>query len=123
MRRILLAVCAFLVMSPLMANDLELWYGAPANNWNDALPLGNGRIGAMVYGNPNHEVFQLNEETISKGSPYDNYNSKMKQSLGKIRELIFAGKNKDAEELAKTDMISARNMDVAQLISLLATYT
>ena len=108
MRRILLAVCAFLVMSPLMANDLELWYGAPANNWNDALPLGNGRIGAMVYGNPNHELFQLNEETISKGSPYDNYNSKMKQSLGKIRELIFAGKNKDAEELAKTDMISAR---------------
>ena len=108
MRRILLAVCAFLVFSPLMANDLELWYNAPANNWNDALPLGNGRIGAMVYGNPNHEVFQLNEETISKGSPYDNYNSKMKQSLGKIRELIFAGKNKEAEELAKTDMISAR---------------
>ena len=108
MRRILLAVCAFLVFSPLMANDLELWYNAPANNWNDALPLGNGRIGAMVYGNPIHEVFQLNEETISKGSPYDNYNAKMKQSLGKIRELIFAGKNKDAEELAKTDMMSAR---------------
>lgn len=104
----LLLVCAFLVFSPLMANDLELWYNAPANNWNDALPLGNGRIGAMVYGNPNHEVFQLNEETISKGSPYDNYNVKMKQGLGKIRELIFAGKNKDAEELAKTDMISAR---------------
>ncbi len=110
MKRIVLAVCAFLVFSPLMANNLELWYNAPANNWNDALPLGNGRIGAMVYGNPDHEIFQLNEETISKGSPYDNYNSKMKQSLGKIRELIFAGKNKDAEELAKTDMISAREL-------------
>ncbi len=108
MRKILFAVCAFLVAAPLMANDLELWYNAPANNWNDALPLGNGRIGAMVYGNPNHEVFQLNEETISKGSPYDNYNSKMRQSLGKIRELIFAGKNKEAEELAKTDMISTK---------------
>ncbi len=108
MKKLLLAVFALLVVSPMMANDLELWYNAPANNWNDALPLGNGRIGAMVYGNPSHEVFQLNEETISKGSPYDNYNSKMKQSLGKIRELIFAGKNKEAEELAKTDMISTK---------------
>ncbi len=104
-----MTVCAILAMSPLAADNLELWYNAPANNWNDALPLGNGRIGAMVYGNPNHEVFQLNEETISKGSPYDNYNVKMRQSLGKIRDLIFSGKNAEAEELAKTDMMSERD--------------
>jgi alpha-L-fucosidase 2 len=109
MRRLLLTLCALLTLVPMMgANDLELWYNAPADNWNDALPLGNGRIAAMVYGDPSHEVLQLNEETISKGSPYDNYNTRMRQSLGKIRQLIFAGKCKDAEELAKTDMISTR---------------
>lgn len=107
-KRLLLTICAVLAMSPLAAENLELWYNAPANNWNDALPLGNGRIGAMVYGNPDHEVFQLNEETISKGSPYDNYNTRMRQSLGKIRDLIFSGKNKEAEEMAKTDMMSER---------------
>ena len=110
MKKLLMAVCTLLMVCPLKAsNNLELWYNAPANNWNDALPLGNGRIAAMVYGNPNHEIFQLNEETISKGSPYDNYNIKMRQSLETIRQLIFSGKNKEAEELAKTAMISSRD--------------
>ena len=110
MRRIFLLACALITMAPMLASgNLELWYNAPANNWNDALPLGNGRIAAMVFGNPNHELLQLNEETISKGSPYDNYNTKMRQSLGKIRELIFSGKSSEAEELAKTDMISTND--------------
>ena len=48
-----------------------LWYDKPAQYWEEALPLGNGRLGAMVYGNPVHEEIQLNEETVSAGSPYN----------------------------------------------------
>ena len=47
-----------------------LWYDKPAQYWEEALPLGNGRLGAMVYGNPAAEEIQLNEETVSAGSPY-----------------------------------------------------
>lgn len=50
-----------------------LWYDKPARYWEEALPLGNGRLGAMVYGNPVTEEIQLNEETVSAGSPYKNY--------------------------------------------------
>ena len=63
-----------LAVSAMASEGLNLWYNTPAPSWNVALPLGNGRIAAMVYGNPIHEEFQLNEETISKGSPYTNYN-------------------------------------------------
>ena len=55
-----------------------LWYDKPARYWEEALPLGNGRLGAMVYGNPVTEEIQLNEETVSAGSPYKNYNPEAK---------------------------------------------
>ena len=55
--------------------------------------LGNGRLGAMVYGNPVTEEIQLNEETVSAGSPYKNYNPEAKGALATIRQLIFAGRS------------------------------
>jgi len=58
-----------------------LWYDKPARYWEEALPLGNGRLGAMVYGNPVTEEIQLNEETVSAGSPYKNYNPEAKGAL------------------------------------------
>ena len=70
-----------------------------ATQWVEALPLGNGRIGAMVFGDPVHEQFQLNEETVWGGSPYNNTNPKAKDALPRIRQLIFEGKNKEAQEL------------------------
>ena len=70
----------------------KIWYDKPAHYWEEALPIGNGRIAAMVYGDPQHEIFQLNEETVSAGSPYQNYNKEAKASLAKIRQLIFEGK-------------------------------
>lgn len=80
-------------------NSLKLWYDKPAKQWVEALPLGNGRIGAMVFGDPAHERFQLNEETVWGGSPHNNTNPNAKEALPRIRRLIFEGKNKEAQEL------------------------
>lgn len=66
-----------------------MWYDKPAQYWEEALPLGNGRLGAMVYGNPAAEEIQLNEETVSAGSPYKNYNPEAKGALATIRQLIL----------------------------------
>ena len=78
---------------------LKLWYDSPARQWVEALPLGNGSLGAMVFGDPIHERFQLNEETVWGGSPHNNTNPKAKEALSRIRQLIFEGKNKEAQEL------------------------
>lgn len=83
-----------------------LWYDEPAQYWEEALPLGNGRLGAMVYGNPVNEEIQLNEETISAGSPYKNYNPDAKKSLSTIRQLIFNGKYPEAQALAETKILA-----------------
>lgn len=78
---------------------MKLWYDHPASLWVEALPLGNGAIGAMVFGDPVNEQYQLNEETVWGGSPYNNVNPKAKESLDEIRSLIFAGKNAEAQAL------------------------
>ncbi|MDE6508153.1 MAG: glycoside hydrolase family 95 protein [Alistipes sp.] len=80
-------------------SDLKLRYDRPAEAWEEALPLGNGRIGAMVFGGPEHERFQLNEETVWGGSPYNNTNPAAAEALPRIRQLIFEGRNREAQEL------------------------
>ena len=87
---------------------LELWYRQPATSFNSALPLGNGRMGAMVYGNPINGLFLLNEETISKGSPYTNYNSEALTRLQDIREMIFHEKNAEAQNLADSVIVAPK---------------
>ncbi|XMO85367.1 glycoside hydrolase family 95 protein [Algibacter sp. AS12] len=86
--------------------DLVLWYDAPAANWNEALPLGNGRLGAMVYGNPENENIQLNESTLWAGGPHRNDNPNAKGALSEIRALLFAGKYDEAHKLANNKFIS-----------------
>ncbi|MBQ8423336.1 MAG: glycoside hydrolase family 95 protein [Coprobacter sp.] len=94
------ALLGAMVLLPARAdNAMKLWYDRPASLWVEALPLGNGRLGAMVYGDPVHEQFQLNEETVWGGSPHNNTNPKAKEALAEIRRLIFAGENKKAQEL------------------------
>lgn len=94
------AICISSSLQAQQENEtLKLWYDGPATQWVEALPLGNGRIGAMVFGDPVHEQFQLNEETVWGGSPYNNTNPKAKDALPRIRQLIFEGKNKEAQEL------------------------
>ena len=79
--------------------DLKLRYDAPARVWEEALPLGNGGLGAMVFGDPQHERFQLNEETVWGGSPYNNVNPAAGGALPEIRRLVFEGRNREAQEL------------------------
>ena len=75
------------------------WFDKPASYWEEALPIGNGRIGAMIFGGTDTEEIQLNEETISTGGPYENWNPNGLKNLQKIRELIFAGEYEAAQKL------------------------
>ncbi len=77
----------------------KLWYSKPAIEWEEALPLGNGRLGAMVYGIPDKEHIQVNEESIWYGGPVNRNNPDMKKYLPQIRELIFQGEISKAERL------------------------
>lgn len=87
----------------LFAQDnLKLWYRQPARGWNEALPIGNGRMGAMIFGNAKDELIQLNEETLWSGGPVNtNPNPMAPQYLSRIRKALFDEDYKKAEELAK----------------------
>ncbi|MCC6357041.1 MAG: glycoside hydrolase family 95 protein, partial [Verrucomicrobiae bacterium] len=78
-----------------------LWYPAPASNWVEALPIGNGSLGAMVFGGARDERLQLNEDTLWSGGPKDWNNPDAKNWLPKVREAIFAGRYTEADELCK----------------------
>ena len=87
---------------PQNNNALKLWYNAPAGQtWENALPIGNGRLGAMIYGNVDKEIIQLNEHTLWSGQPNRNDNPLALDSLPAIRKLIFEGRQKEAEKLAE----------------------
>lgn len=86
-------------------NETTLWYEQPAADWNSALPVGNGRLGAMVFGGTEAERLQLNEESLWDGYPKDRHNPKAKAALPEVRALIFAGKHQEAEALCKDALI------------------
>lgn len=83
-------------------NDLTLWYQQPAYNWNEALPIGNGRLAAMVFGGADHDRIQLNEETIWAGEPGNNVPDHVYDTIKKIRKLLFEGENLLAQKLSNT---------------------
>ena len=87
-------------------NSLVLWYDKPAADWNEALPLGNGRLGVMVYGIPGQENIQLNENTLWAGGPHRNDNPDAKAVLPDIRQLVFDEKYDEAHKLANKNIIS-----------------
>jgi alpha-L-fucosidase 2 len=87
--------------------DWRLWYNAPAGTlWENALPIGNGRLGAMIYGNVGRETIQLNEHTVWSGSPNRNDNPEALGALPQIRQLISEDKQKEAEQLANKTIIT-----------------
>ena len=92
--------------NPSSPNEpLSLWYRQPATKWEEALPVGNGRIGAMVFGHVNNERLQLNEDTLWGGGPYDPVNPQAKDALPQVRQ-IFDGKYADAGKLINSKVIS-----------------
>jgi alpha-L-fucosidase 2 len=81
--------------------DLTLWYKTPAQQWINALPIGNGRLGAMVFGGIQQERLQLNEDTLWSGGPRDWNNPQSLQELPEVRRLVFEGRYAEANELAR----------------------
>jgi alpha-L-fucosidase 2 len=82
-----------------LQNDMTLWYKQPANAWLDAMPLGNGYIGAMVFGRSNNERIALNESSFWSGRPHDYDDPDAGKYYNTIKELVFARKFKEAENL------------------------
>jgi len=101
-----LAILAAGAAAVAQPSPLTLWYDKPAELWTDALPVGNGRMGAMVFGGVAHERIQFNESTVWTGEPHDYAHKGAAQSLAKIRELLWAGKQKEAEDLAMKEFMS-----------------
>jgi alpha-L-fucosidase 2 len=81
------------------ASPLELWYDEPAASWDHALPVGNGRLGGMVFGGIERERIQLNEETLWSGGPYDPVVERAHEALPQIRAYLFAGNFQRAHDL------------------------
>lgn len=92
-------------MLALALPSLSLWYDKPAANWNEALPVGNGRLGAMVFGGVAEERLQLNDDTLWAGQIQDRHNPKALEALPQVRKLIFDGKNEEAARLAGQTMM------------------
>jgi alpha-L-fucosidase 2 len=85
---------------------LSLWYRQPAVKWTDALPVGNGRLGAMVFGGTAKERIQFNEDTLWTGEPHNYAHPGAYKYLGTLRQLLFEGKQKEAEDLAMKEFMS-----------------
>jgi alpha-L-fucosidase 2 len=112
MRNSFLCSILFLILSApmqLSAADPVLWYRNPAQKWGDALPVGNGRLGAMVYGGVAKEHIQLNEDTIWNGKERDRINPEALKTLPEVRRLLFEGKPREAETLEDKKMMGIPN--------------
>lgn len=112
MKKIFLVTLLFTSMHIFgqQADPLRLWYDEPSGEiWENALPIGNGNIGAMVYGNVSKEIFQLNEGTVWSGSPNRNDNPDALEALPKVRALIFDKQFKAAENLANEKIVTKKS--------------
>ena len=93
--------------------DTRLWYRQPAVAWTEALPVGNGRLGAMVFGGTTRERLQLNEDTLWTGGPYDPVNPTARGALPEVRRLIDTGKFAEAQVLANAQVMGVPKTQMA----------
>ncbi len=108
MRRIAVFCCLLLLIGcqqPKGDSSLILWYEQPADRWNEALPVGNGRLGAMVFGQTATERVQLNEESLWSGKPINSNNPASLKHLKEVQGLILEGKIVEATALAEEHMV------------------
>lgn len=101
-----LAALPFKLGATTRPGTFDLIYDRPAGQWVEALPIGNGRIGGMVFGGVRQERIQLNEDTLYAGSPYDPVNPEAAANLPRVRELIDQGKFKEASELTDAKVMA-----------------
>lgn len=126
MKRLALAIIAAVsAAATLTAQENILKFSRPAAYWEEAVPVGNGRIGAMVYGDPFREEIQLNEETVWQGSPYNNHNPEALGALSLMRSLIFEGRYAEAQQLGTDKFLSkvGNEMSYQTVGSLFIEYT
>lgn len=110
-KRLILAVSFLTMTLTTEASDqLKIWYTRPASYWEEALPLGNGRLGAMVSGSIAQDTIQLNEDTFWSGSPYNNANPNARNVLQQIRDSIFAGNYESGQRLAMKNIVADRTI-------------
>jgi len=91
--------------------ELKIWFTKPAENWNEALPVGNGSLGAMIFGGIEHERLQLNEESVWTGEPRWDANPEALKNLPEVRRLLFDGKYAEAEKLAQNGILGKYKRD------------
>ena len=108
-KKYFIAIILLLSMKTAVSQDLKLWYTKPAIKWTEALPLGNGRIGAMVFGGVEQDRIQFNEETLWTGEPRNYNRPGAYKYLDSIRQLLFAGKQKEAEALAEKEFMGTKS--------------
>jgi alpha-L-fucosidase 2 len=104
MKKLLAVILIVFSVSPLFAqnNNLTLWYNTPAKDWNEAMPIGNGRLGAMIFGRADSELIQLNEQTLWTGGPVNlNPNPAAPQYLQPVRDTLFKDSIDQAVKLLK----------------------
>ena len=89
--------------------QLQLWYSKPATKWVEALPIGNGRLGAMVFGGVEQDRIQFNEETLWTGGPGNSNRDGAANYLPEIRRLLFEGKQEQAEALAEAKFMGLKS--------------
>src|SRR5512142_2027270 len=91
---------------PAPSEPLSLWYRQPAAKGVEALTVGNGRIGAMIFGGINRERLELNEGTLWAGGPYDPVNPQARNALPEVRRLVFDGQYREAASLISAKVMS-----------------
>lgn len=90
---------------PDSSNPMRLWYTSPAREWVEALPLGNSRMGCMVFGGVPEERIQLNEKSLWSGGPQDADNPEAREAVQEVRRLLFEGRYAEADQLAREKLI------------------
>lgn len=105
MKKLLILLLLF-ANAAMAQQSMQLWYKQPARRWEEALPVGNGRMGAMIYGRPEKEILQVNEESVWAGVKFNDANPNAYKVLDTIRKLLFEGKNQEALTIAQANFLA-----------------
>ncbi len=117
------AAAAVLVEAQTEESGLKLWYRQPASKWSDALPLGNGRLGAMIHGAVEQERYRLNEDTLWSGAPKDWNNPAAREHLAEVRKLVLEARDYPAADTACKAMQGPYNQSYLPLTDLHLNFT